>query len=718
MLTKALAPVSRSLIRQIQFATGVTGGISCGNLILRSANRYYNVPYMNCMGHRCFHNSPIRQTDKDTNKETDNQNSKDTSKPSASNAKTASETPDQLRAEVERQVHKAIVRNLLFYLWPKNQPGTKARLVIALGLLVGSKVLNVQVPFYFKGIIDGMNIDWLSNVGTVGTVVGAMIVGYGLSRFGSTLFGELKNAIFASVGQRAIRQVSRNTFEHLLKLDLGFHLSRQTGAVTRVIERGTKGISYVLNSMVFHLIPITLEIGMVCGILTYNFGSSFAAMTVGTMAAYALFTIQTTTWRSKFRRQANAADNKAANTALDSLLNYESVKYFNNEIYQVKKYDTALQTYEKSSIKIATSLAFLNAGQNLIFSSALTGIMYMACTGVSGGGLTVGDLVLINQLIFQLSVPLNFLGSVYRDLKQALWDMEGLFKLQEEKIKISDSPTAKAFQFKGGEIKFDNVTFGYHADRHILKNTSFLIPAGKKVAIVGPSGSGKSTVFRLLFRFYDIEEGKITIDGQDIKELQLDSLRKSIGVVPQDTPLFNDTIKNNIHYGRLDATEEEVEQVAKRAHLTKLVSQLPEGYETQVGERGLMISGGEKQRLAISRVLLKRSPIIFFDEATCALDTETEQALMSNISEILDDLKATSIFIAHRLKTIADADKIIVLKDGAVAEEGTHSSLMSNPNSLYHSMWVAQEHHLDDKVRAAESIQDPEEGQSKYSIAL
>lgn len=627
------------------------------------------------------------------------------SKISSEKTSSNNEKDDEVESQETEKVQKAIIRNLMFYLWPKNQLGAKVRVVTALCLLVGSKVLNVQVPFFFKSIIDGMNVDWATSVGSFETVIGAMIIGYGLSRFGSTLFGELKNAIFASVAQRAIRQVSRHTFAHLLKLDLGFHLSRQTGAVTRVIERGTKGISYVLTSMVFHLIPITLEIGMVGGILTYNFGAPFAAVTIGTMAAYALFTIQTTTWRSKFRRQANAADNRAANTALDSLLNYESVKYFNNESHQVAKYDNALQTYEKSSINIATSLAYLNSGQSFIFSSALTGIMYMACSGVASGSLTVGDLVLINQLVFQLSVPLNFLGSVYRDLKQALLDMEGLFQLQGEKIKVSDSPNAKPFKFKGGEIKFENVTFGYHHERRILNNATFTIPAGKKVAIVGPSGSGKSTIFRLLFRFYDIEKGKIIIDGQEITGLQLDSLRKSIGVVPQDTPLFNDTIRNNIHYGRLDATDEEVEFVAQRAHLTKLISHLPDGYETQVGERGLMISGGEKQRLAISRVLLKKSPIIFFDEATSALDTETEQALMGNITEIVNNLKATSVFIAHRLKTIADADKIIVLKDGSVAEEGTHVSLMSDPNSLYHSMWIAQEHHLDDKVKAAEEVE-------------
>lgn len=601
-------------------------------------------------------------------------------------------------------MHRVILKHLIAYLWPKNNPRAKARVVLALSLLVGSKLLNVQVPFFFKGVVDSMNVDWAAEIGTVGTVVGSMVFAYGLARFGAVLFGELRNAIFATVAQKAIRQVASNTFGHLLNLDLGFHLSRQTGGMTRAIERGTKGISYVLTSMVFHIIPISLEISIVCGILTYNYGAQFAAVTLATMMTYSIFTIWTTSWRSNFRRRANAADNQAATVALDSLINYESVKYFNNEQYQVMKYDKALSVYEKASIRIATSLAFLNTGQNFIFSSALTAMMYMACSGVAAGTLTVGDLVLVNQLVFQLSVPLNFLGSVYRDLKQALLDMETLFKLQEVNVSITEKPDAKPFQFKGGNIRFENVTFGYHPDRPILKNASFTIPAGQKVAIVGPSGSGKSTVLRLLFRFYDVQEGRITIDGQDIRDMTLDSIRRAIGVVPQDTPLFNDTIINNIRYGRLEATDEEVHQVVKKAELTNLLKQLPEGYETKVGERGLMISGGEKQRLAISRVMLKGPKIIFFDEATSALDTETEKALMNNINFLLNDVNATAVFIAHRLRTVSSTDKIIVLRNGAVAEEGSHSQLVADPASLYHSMWKAQEHNDDEENEEAEKI--------------
>ncbi|ANB11493.1 ATP-binding cassette Fe/S cluster precursor transporter ATM1 [Sugiyamaella lignohabitans] len=629
-----------------------------------------------------------------------------TTTPSEGNKSSKSSTTSSYLSEQqepeEKKFHNTILRQLFKYLWPKDNLSAKVRVVIALSLLVGSKVLNVQVPFFFKDIIDNMNVDWTTQVGEVSTVVGAMVLGYGLARFGSVLFGELRNAIFATVAQKAIRQVATNTFEHLLKLDLGFHLSRQTGAMTRAIERGTKGISYVLTSMVFHIIPLTLEISIVSGILTWNYGFQFAAMAVGTMAAYSIFTIKTTSWRSQFRRDANRADNVAANVALDSLINYESVKYFNNEKFQVAKYDVALKDYEKSSIKIATSLAYLNSGQNFIFSSALTAIMYMACSGVADGSLSVGDLVLVNQLVFQLSVPLNFLGSVYRDLKQSLWDMEALFKLQDVNVTIKEPADARPYQYKGGEIRFENVTFGYHADRPILKNATFVIPSGQRVALVGSSGSGKSTILRLLFRFYDVQEGRILVDGQDIRNMTLESIRQSIAVVPQDTPLFNDTIRNNIHYGRLSATNEEVEEVAERAELGKLISQLPDGYETQVGERGLMISGGEKQRLAISRVLLKKSPIIFFDEATSALDTETEKALLQNINYNLKELRATSVFIAHRLKTVADTDKIIVLRNGTVAEEGKHQDLLQNPNSLYYNMWKAQEHHDHTEVEEGE----------------
>jgi ABC transporter ATM len=591
------------------------------------------------------------------------------------------------------------------------------------------KVLNVQIPFYFKSIVDGMNVDFMAVGGTAATVAGSLIIAYGATRVGATLFQELRNAVFATVAQKAIRKVAAGVYEHLLRLDLNFHLSRQTGGLTRAIDRGTKGISFLLTSMVFHVAPTALEISLVCGILTYQYGAKFAAITATTMILYTAFTIATTSWRTKFRKQANAADNKAATVAVDSLINYEAVKYFNNEAYEASRYDKALQQYEKASIKVATSLAYLNSGQNIIFSSALTAMMYLACEGVATGTLTVGDLVMVNQLVFQLSVPLNFLGSVYRELRQSLLDMETLFNLQKVNVTVKEKPDAKPLLLnRGGEIKFENVSFGYRPDRSILRNLNLTIPAGKKVAIVGPSGCGKSTILRLLFRYYDIESGRITIDGQDIRDVSLDSLRKSIGVVPQDTPLFNATIEHNIRYGRLDASDEEVKAAARRARIDTIVESWPDQYNTMVGERGMMISGmssvypftdrrmltqnlpgGEKQRLAISRLILKDPPLLFFDEATSALDTHTEAALLSNINSIIKEKRRTSVFVAHRLRTIYDSDLIIVLKDGQVAEQGTHDQL-NDRGGLYSELWSSQEMLF---VEGKEVVsEEPEEGET------
>jgi ABC transporter ATM len=422
------------------------------------------------------------------------------------------------------------------------------------------------------------------------------------------------------------------------------------------------------------------------------------------MVGYTAFTIITTSWRTKFRKQANAADNQGATVAVDSLINFEAVKYFNNEKYEVKRYDAALKAYEAASIKVTTSLAFLNSGQSLIFSSSLAAMMYLAANGVAAGTLTVGDLVMVNQLVFQLSMPLNFLGSVYRELRQSLLDMETLFSLQKVNIAVKERNNAPPLKLKkGGEIRFENVTFGYHPERPILRNLSLTIPAGQKIAIVGPSGCGKSTILRLLFRFYDVQEGRILIDDQDVRDVSLQSLRESIGVVPQDTPLFNNTIEHNIRYGNMNASTEEVRRAAKRAKIDEIVEGLPAGYNTMVGERGMMISGGEKQRLAVSRLILKDPPLLFFDEAVCvpwanrsrnmlkqyqtsALDTNTEQSLLQNIHSILKEHSRTSIFVAHRLRTIYDSDQIIVLKDGHVAESGTHSVLMAQ-GGVYAQLW-------------------------------
>ncbi|KAF9585944.1 Iron-sulfur clusters transporter atm1, mitochondrial [Lunasporangiospora selenospora] len=582
-----------------------------------------------------------------------------------------------------------IFKELSGYIWPKDDRGVKIRVVVALSLLVMGKLLNVQVPFFFKDIIDKLNVEFPVGATVIG-VVGAVILGYGLARAGSSIFGELRNAVFAAVAQKAIRRVSANVFEHLHRLDMSFHLTKQTGGLSRAIDRGTKGISFLLSSMVFHLFPTALEIIMVCSILTYQFGASFAAVTAATMTAYTWFTVQTTAWRTQFRKQANAADNQAATVAVESLINFESVKYFNNEKFELNQYDDALAKYEKSSLKIASSLAFLNAGQNMIFSASLTAMMYLAAQGVLAGTMTVGDVVMINQLVFQLSLPLNFLGSVYRELRQALIDMETMFNLQGVHANIKDKPDAKLLQLTahGAELRFENVVFGYHPDRPILKGINFVVPAGKKVAVVGPSGCGKSTLLRLLFRFYDPQSGNVYVDNQNIRDVTVDSLRSHIGVVPQETALFNTTIKRNIQYGRVNASDEEVIQAAKRAQIHDAIMKLPDQYETKVGERGLMLSGGEKQRVALSRAILKGSPIMFFDEATSALDTHTEQGLLSNIRSILHERGGTSIFVAHRLRTIADADEIIVLKDGQIAEQGRHEDLLKRDGIYRHISWL------------------------------
>jgi ATP-binding cassette, subfamily B, heavy metal transporter len=597
--------------------------------------------------------------------------------------------------------HLATLRQLLPYLWPMGRPDLRWRVFVALIALFASKVVTVWAPFAFRDAVD-----LLGSKGPAATAIAvtvALILAYALARIMMVVLAQIRDGLFARVGQNAVRELSIITFRHLHALSLRFHLERRTGGLSRIISRGTQGIDTLLRYSLFNTFPTLIELVLVCAILAWNFGWLYAVVTFVTVVVYIVFTYSATEWRIGIRRTMNDADTDANTKAVDSLLNFETVKYFGNEEHETRRFGVAMDRYEQAAIRTWTSLAVLNSGQAVLFSIGLAIVMVMAAVDVSAGRLTVGDFVMVNALMIQLYLPLNFMGSVYRDIKQGLIDVEEMFKLLAVPTDITDKPGATPLTVHKGEIAFDNVRFHYDRERPILRGVSFKVPAGKTVAIVGPSGAGKSTVSRLLYRFYDVTGGAIRIDGQDIADVTQGSLRAAIGMVPQDTVLFNDTIRYNIEYGRPGATREEIENAARMAQIHQFVLGLPKGYDTVVGERGLKLSGGEKQRVAIARTILKAPPILILDEATSALDTMTEQEIQSALRRVSQN--RTTLVIAHRLSTVVDADEIIVIEKGRIVERGTHRALLAM-GGVYAAMWSRQREAEEARRRLAEADDD------------
>jgi ATP-binding cassette subfamily B protein len=575
------------------------------------------------------------------------------------------------------------LKRLFPYLWQY-----KWRVVAALGFMVGAKLANVGVPLLLKELIDAMSFKPNDPMAVIVVPVSLLLV-YGVLRLSVSAFTELRELVFAKATQGAARQIALETFQHLHGLSLRFHLERQTGGMTRDIERGVRGIESLISYSLYSVVPTLIEVALVLSILAVKFDVWFAGITLVALALYIVFTISVTEWRTQYRRQANEFDSAAHTKAVDSLLNYETVKYFNNEAFEAARYDKSLEALRRARLKAQTSLSLLNTGQQLIIAVALVGMLWRATQGVVDGRMTLGDLVMINAFMIQLYIPLNFLGVLYREIKQSLTDLDRMFTLLEKEREVADAPNAPALQLNGSPtVRFESVVFAYESTRPILHGISFEIPAGKTVAVVGPSGSGKSTLARLLFRFYDVGSGAITIDGQDIRQVTQGSVRRAMGIVPQDTVLFNDTVRYNIAYGRTDATEAEVEQAAKAAHIHDFISATPKGYDTMVGERGLKLSGGEKQRVAIARTLLKNPPIVIFDEATSALDSANERAIQAELQSAAQN--KTTLVIAHRLSTVVDAHEILVMDAGRIVERGNHAVLLAM-NGRYAQMWALQQ---------------------------
>jgi len=581
----------------------------------------------------------------------------------------------------------ATIRRVLPYLWPDGQGWVKRRVVAAFAMLLLAKVVSVSTPFFYKTAVDILageapDGSTMMAMGAVG-----MTLAYGMARLGAVAFAELRDAIFVRVGQRALRRLALETFTHIHRLSMRYHISRKTGGLSRIVERGVKGVDFLLRFMLFSIGPLILELSMVAVIFAVLFGWQYMAVVVLTITLYVAFTFRITEWRVKIRREMNDQDTDANQKAIDSLLNFETVKYFGAEAREAGRYDGAMGLYETAAVKTGLSLTVLNAGQAALITTGLLGVMVMAAQGVQAGQLTVGDFVMVNAYMIQITLPLGFLGTVYREIRQALVDMGEMFRLLGQPAEVLDAPDAKPLQVRGGMVEFDHVDFAYDPDRQILREITLRVGAGERVALVGPSGSGKSTIGRLLFRFYDVTGGHVRIDGQDVRDVTQASLHAAIGVVPQDTVLFNDTVYYNIAYGRPEASRAEVEGAARAARIHDFIAGLPAGYGTHVGERGLKLSGGEKQRVGIARTLLKDPPILILDEATSALDTQTERDIQDSLREMGQGRSV--IIIAHRLSTIADADRIVVLDAGRVTEEGTHDALMAK-GGRYAAMWAAQ----------------------------